>query len=103
MAKYYNWYHTPAPIFKHGDKVFLDSSDIHTTHPSTKLSHCHLEPYIVKKWVRPISYYLKLSLVLQRLHPVFHIIKLIIVSKDPILERYSKPSLNPIIINREEE
>ena len=48
-------------------------------------------------------YYLKLSPVLQRLHPMFHIIKLIPASKDLIPERYSSSSLNLIIINEEKE
>jgi len=48
-------------------------------------------------------YCLKLSLALQRLYLVFYIIKLMSALEDPILERYSKPSLDPIIIDREEE
>jgi len=39
MKKYYDRQRTPAPVFKPGDKVFLDASDIRTTCPSQKLSH----------------------------------------------------------------
>ena len=39
MAKYYNQKRTPAPDYKPGDMVYLDSSDIQTTRPSHKLSH----------------------------------------------------------------
>jgi len=39
MKRYYDHQRTPAPVFKPGDKVFLDASDIHTTRPSQKLSH----------------------------------------------------------------
>ena len=39
MAKYYDWRRTPAPEYQPGDRVFLDTSDIHTTRPSRKLSH----------------------------------------------------------------
>jgi len=34
MKKYYDRRRTPAPVFKPGDKVFLDASDIWTTCPS---------------------------------------------------------------------
>jgi len=39
MKRYYDRQRTLAPVFKPGDKVFLDVSDIQTTHPSQKLSH----------------------------------------------------------------
>jgi len=39
MKKYYDRQRTLAPVFKPGNKVFLDASDICTTCPSQKLSH----------------------------------------------------------------
>jgi len=39
MKRYYDRRRTPAPVFKPGDKVFLNASDIRTTRPSQKLSH----------------------------------------------------------------
>jgi len=39
MKRYYNRQRTLAPVFKPGDKVFLDASDIRTIRPSQKLSH----------------------------------------------------------------
>jgi len=39
MKRYYDRRKTSAPVFKPGDKVFLDTSDIHTMHPSQKLLH----------------------------------------------------------------
>jgi len=39
MKRYYDHRRTLAPVFKPGNKVFLDTSDIHTTCPSQKLSH----------------------------------------------------------------
>ena len=39
MAKYYDRKHLPTPVYQPGDRVYLDSSDIKTTHPSQKLSH----------------------------------------------------------------
>src|ERR1700690_1788773 len=39
-ALYYNQRRDPAPDLKVGDMVWLDASDICTTRPSAKLSHC---------------------------------------------------------------
>jgi len=39
MKRYYDHQRTLALVFKPGDKVFLDTSDICTTRPSQKLSH----------------------------------------------------------------
>jgi len=40
ITQYYNRRRTPAPMYKPGDQVYLDASDIKTTCPSPKLSHC---------------------------------------------------------------
>ncbi|KAG5727346.1 hypothetical protein E4T56_gene12130 [Termitomyces sp. T112] len=45
-----------APVYKPGDHVYLDSSDIKTTRPSQKLLHCHLGPFMVEKKVGPLAY-----------------------------------------------
>jgi hypothetical protein len=64
----YPWYHnhcqSPAPVFKAGDRVWLDASNIHTTHPSAKLTHHCLGPYRVKKVVGHGLYCLCLPLAL---------------------------------------
>jgi len=39
MKRYYDCQRTLAPVFKPGNKVFLDASDICTTCPSQKLLH----------------------------------------------------------------
>jgi len=39
MKRYYDRQRTPAPVFKSGDKVFLDASDIRTMCPLQKLLH----------------------------------------------------------------
>jgi len=44
IIRYYNRRRSPAPIFKPGDRVYLDASDIRTTRPSPKLSHRRLGP-----------------------------------------------------------
>jgi len=39
IKRHYDRRRTLAPVFKSGNKVFLDASDIQTTRPSQKLSH----------------------------------------------------------------
>jgi len=39
MTWYYNRKRTPAPVYKPGDRVYLDMLDIKTIRPSPKLSH----------------------------------------------------------------
>jgi len=48
MKRYYDRRRTPAPVFNPGDKVFLDALDIQTMHPSQKLSHRRLGPFVVE-------------------------------------------------------
>lgn len=103
MVKYYNWHCIPALVFKHGDKVFLDSSDIYMTCLSAKLLHYYLRPYMVEKQVRSMWYHLKLPPTLWRLYLVFQVVKLTTTSEDPISRRYLKLSLDPVIVNREKE
>jgi len=60
MAHYYNQHRMPAPTFTVGDKVFLDASNIHMTHPSKKLSHCFLGSFPVIHPVGSHAYCLRL-------------------------------------------
>ena len=60
MTKYYNQKRSPAPVFKPGDWVYLDVSDIKMTRPSPKLSHCKLGPFEIEHQVGPLAYQLKL-------------------------------------------
>jgi len=56
MTRYYNRRRSPAPIFKPGDRVYLDASDIRTTRPSLKLSHYRLGPFEIECQVGPSAY-----------------------------------------------
>ena len=40
MIWYYDQKRTPASVYKPGDRVYLDASDIKMTHPSPKLLYC---------------------------------------------------------------
>ncbi|KAG5730106.1 hypothetical protein E4T56_gene1853 [Termitomyces sp. T112] len=103
MAWYYDRRRTPAPIYKPGDWVYLDSSDIKTTRPSQKLSHHHLGPFVVEKKVGPLAYRLKLPAGLCRLHPVFNVVKLFPAPDDPIPGLHPNAPLPPVLVNDEEE
>ena len=47
MTQYYDQCQVPALEYQIRDRVYLDASDIHTTHPSQKLAHCYLGPFTV--------------------------------------------------------
>src|SRR5215471_1786147 len=103
MAQYYNRRQEPAPKFHPGDKVFLDASDINTTRPSRKLSHCFLRPYPVEQAVGKNAYRLRLPPSMRLIHPVFNVVKLLRAPVNPIPGRRPAPPPEPEIINGEPE
>jgi len=103
IKRYYNRRRTPAPVFKPGDKVFLDASDIWTTRPSQKLSHRQLGPFVVERQIRPMAYRLRLPHWMKQLHPVFNIVKLTPAPDDPIAGRKTEGHPLPIVIDGELE
>ena len=102
-ARYYNHHRSPAPVFKVGDMVWLDASDIHTTRPSAKLAHRRLGPYKIERVVGHGSYRLRLPPSLSRLHPVFPVIKLTLATPDPIAGRKAAPPPPPQLIDGQVE
>lgn len=102
-AQYYNRRRTPAPVLKPGDKVWLDGSDIKTTHPSAKLAHRCLGPFAVERQVRHGAYKLRLPRPLRQLHNVFPIVKLTLFIEDPIPGRRTKPPPPPTLVDGVEE
>jgi len=103
MTRYYNRRRSPAPVFKPGDWVYLDVSDIKTTCPSPKLSHRRLGPFEIEHQVGPSAYRLKLPHGLRQLHPVFNVVKLSATLEDPIPGRKPQAPPPPIIIDGEPE
>ena len=101
--QYYNQKRTPAPMYKPGDRVYLDASDIKTTRPSPKLSHRRLGPFEIERRVGPLAYRLKLPHGMRQLHPVFNVVKLSAALEDPILGRKLQALPPPIVIDGEEE
>jgi len=103
MKRYYDRRRTPALVFKPGDKVFLDASDIHTTCPSQKLSHQRLGPFVVERRIGPMAYRLRLPHRMKQLHLVFNVVKLTLAPDDPITGRITEDHPPPIVIDREAE
>jgi len=103
MTWYYNRKRTPAPVYKPGDQVYLDASDIRMTHPSPKLSHRRLGPFEIECQVGQLAYRLKLPHGIRQLHPVFNVVKLSTALEDPILGRKPRAPLPPIVVDGEEE
>ena len=56
MTRYYNRRRSLAPVFQPGDWVYLDASDIKTTHLSPKLSYRRLGPFEIEHQVGPLAY-----------------------------------------------
>jgi len=103
MMRYYNRRRSPAPVFKPGDWVYLDASDIRTTRPSLKLSHRRLGPFEIERQVGPSAYRLKLPHGLRQLYPVFNVVKLSAAPDDPILGRKPQAPPPPIVVDGEPE
>jgi len=103
MTRYYNRRRSLAPVFKPGDRVYLDTSDIRTTRPSPKLLHRRLGPFEIERQVEPLAYRLKLPHGLRQLHPVFNVVKLSTAPDNPIPGREPRALLPPIVVDREPE
>jgi len=103
MKRYYDRQRTLAPVFKPGDKVFLNTSDIYTTRPLQKLSHRRLGPFVVEWRIRSMAYCLRLPHGMKQLHPVFNIVKLTPAPNNPITGHKMEDYLPPIVIDGEAE
>jgi hypothetical protein len=103
MARYYNQRRLPTPVYKPGDLVYLDASDIKTTRPSRKLSHGRLGPFPVERRVSRNDYRLQLPFPMRHLHPVFNIVKLTTTPPDPIPRRHPQPPPPPEMIDGKDE
>jgi len=103
MMRYYNRRRSLAPVFKPGDRVYLDTLDIKTTCPSPKLSHRRLGPFEIEHQVGPLAYRLKLPHRLRQLHLVFNMVKLSAALDDPIPERKPQALPPPIVVDGELE
>ena len=90
-------------MYKPGDRVYLDASDIKTTCLSLKLLHRRLGPFKIESQVGPSAYRLKLPHEVRQLYPVFNVVKLSATLEDPILGRKLQALLPPIVVDGKEE
>jgi hypothetical protein len=79
---YYNHQRVPTLEIKVGDQVWVDASDIKTTHPAPKFSDKWLRPFKVVKVVGNGAYKLELPPRYSQLHPVFPVVKLELAKPD---------------------
>ena len=89
MEWYYNECHKPTP-YNVGNKVWLDASNISTTHPTKKLDVKRLGSFVITDRIGSHNYRLKLPKGLF-VHPMFHVSCLCQYSEDPIPKRHQKP------------
>ena len=61
MAQYYDHQRSPTPIYEVRAKVWLNAQNYTTTHPTKKLDHKWLGPFVIKKVVSPAAIKLHLS------------------------------------------
>jgi hypothetical protein len=92
---------TPAPLFRPGDRVWLDARNIKTRRPTKKLDHRRLGPYEVVEAVGPSAVRLRLPDTV-RLHPVFHVSLLEHAASDPFPGQVPPPT-PAVIVDGEEE
>ena len=90
-------------MFNPSNKVFLNASDIQTMHPSQKLLHRWLGPFVVKRQIGPMAYYLKLPHWIKQLHLVFNVVKLTPAPDNPITGWKMTGHPLPIVIDGEVE
>ena len=76
MACFYDLHCQRAPVYKVGDKVWLNAQNITTTHPMKKLDHKWLGPYAINKVVSHNVYGLQLLASFGHTHPVFSVVLL---------------------------
>lgn len=91
MARFYDAHHADAPVYKVGDKVWLDAKDIKTKRPTKKFDDKWYGPFEITKVVNRNAYKLRLPTLFKSLHPVFHVVKLRPYISDPIAARPPPP------------
>src|SRR5258708_5265448 len=89
--KYADEHHSPAPLLKIGDRVYVKAKYFCTTQPLKKLSKKNLGPYEVIAIPRSHSFTLHLPDHFHSIHPVFHISQLEPAQPDPFPQRDQPP------------
>jgi hypothetical protein len=92
---------TPAPIYRKGDKVWLDLRNYETNRPKKSLDAKHAK-YTVDEVLSPVS--VRLSGIPGNIHPVFHTDLLRPASQDPLPGQASDDTQpDPVLFETHEE
>ena len=102
IADYANKRRLPAPAFKEGDIVMLDSRNIKTTRPNHSLDHKNLGPFPVTRVINNIVYELKLPEGIN-IYPVFHPWLLHLDNSNPLPRQIQPPSPLTNVDSKESE
>src|SRR5260221_9460346 len=96
--KYADEHHSPAPLLKIGNQVYVKVKYFRTTRPSKKLSKKNLGPYEVITIPSSHSFTLHLPQHFCSVHPIFHISQLEPAEPDPF-PQCTQPPPPPVEIN----
>jgi len=92
---------TPAPIYREGDKVWLDLRNYETSRPKRSLAAKHAK-YTVDKVLSPVS--VRLSGIPGNIHPVFHTDLLRPAGNDPLPgQENDDEQPDPVLLQTHEE
>src|SRR5258707_7638787 len=103
MARYYDCRRSPAPAYKVRAKVWLNAQNYTTTHPTKKLDHKWLGPFVIEKVISPAAIKLRLSPCEQGIHPVISVSNICPYHPDPIPECPLDLHPNLVLIDGSEE
>lgn len=96
MKKFYDRRRAPVPQYKVGDKVWLDGSNITSSHSSKKLDDKRYGPFIIEQLLPPNAVRLKLPASLH-IHPVFNVVKILPFHEDTNMHPVEKTRPPPAI------
>lgn len=102
MKHFYDHGVSVAPVFKPGDKVYVECERHPKGQPSSKLAPRRDGPYPVLEKLGDLNYRLKLSPKDTR-HPVFHVDRLRPAKTASLVPDRTLPEPPPVIIDEEEE
>jgi hypothetical protein len=82
---------TPAPSYQPGDQVYLKASNLHRRRPSRKLDDLYRGPFSIKTKLSASVYELELP-AWYKIHPVFHVSKLLRYDDRPYANQTDRQS-----------
>src|SRR5258708_2215208 len=103
MAQYYDHWRSPTPTYKVRAKVWLNTQNYMTTHPTKKLDHKWLGPFVIKKVISPAAIKLCLSPHEQGIHLVISVSNVHPYHPDPIPECLLNLCPNLVLVDGSKE